>query len=681
MGSVLSGTGMQPRAQSPAPAVPSAEDDLIPLATGLETIARGPMHEAFAEPLVDFRSQQPLQVTGSLPAAVNERPGLIQPPADQRSAEWLPGYWGLEEPIESSGRGFDSASDLQWCWVSGTYRYAPPGRRWVAGSWQLQNGISRWTPGYWIDETAPIAFLPPPPALVNETPSAAPSTNHFWVPGQWIPRGGQYRWRPGYYVAAQRDWVWVPAHYVPDPRGYVYISGYWDYRLEDRGLLYCPVRVRPTYQISQIYQPAVPINVGVALVNLFVQPGYQHYYYGNYYGDQYSNVGLVPWAGYSSGGRYANYGGGGRYGYGPGYYDPLAVYYGVNQPAYFNQLSGIRRGVRRNPALQPGIAVGNRRSDLIRNGLIIAGAVTLIDAVSDGRRRDSDIRRLQQQQQSLQDYVSRLQQQSQESLGKPLAQVLGSDVDLTVDAMTQVDVSNRQSGQPTASITAEGDDEVRGSATVGTTLPPDRTSLPQSPQSPMTPPDNPIGSNVLAGDAPGPPSPASPSPTAEPVDLTPTPSPTSPAPVPETPMPTPESPMPSPAAPSPPPVAPNPQPVAPSPQPVAPSPQPVAPSPSPVAPSPSPVAPSPQPVAPSPQPVAPSPSPVAPSPQPVAPSPQPVAPSPQPVAPSPQPVAPSSPSPAVPSPPPTAPAPSPAPAEPSPVAPGPLPEAPELPGI
>ena len=362
------------------PAAPGAEDDLLPMPRGIETITRGPMHEGFAEPLSDALTISPVRVAVAPPRPINEQPPARQQLADSPAVSWLPGYWGIET-IDQSGP--------QWCWVSGTHRRSPPGRRWDPGRWELTGGEHQWSPGVWMATDAAVQYLPPPPTMPRETIPPAPSPNHFWVPGQAIWKDGQYRWRPGYHARAQQDWVWVPAHYVPRPRGYVYVSGYWDYRLEDRGVLYAPVRVDPTYQITEIYIPMLPVNPQAALVNLFVQPGYCHYYYGDYY--QTSPAwSPQPWSAYRGGPNAFGPG----YGYQSGIYDPLAVYYGTTQPNRLGQLVGLRRGLVANPGLRPTLLAGNRRSDLIRTGLLIGGTALLIDAITDDdddrdrRRRD-----------------------------------------------------------------------------------------------------------------------------------------------------------------------------------------------------------------------------------------------------------------------------------------------------
>jgi hypothetical protein len=67
--------------------------------------------------------------------------------------------------------------------------------------------------------------------------------------------------------------------------------------------------------------PKIVINASVLTNNLFVRPAYSHYYFGDYYGDTYTKLGIQPWFAWheSTGG-----------------YDPIFVYerwhWGRNNP-------------------------------------------------------------------------------------------------------------------------------------------------------------------------------------------------------------------------------------------------------------------------------------------------------------------------------------------------------------
>jgi hypothetical protein len=80
------------------------------------------------------------------------------------------------------------------------------------------------------------------------------------------------------------------------PRGYVFVDGYWDYSIARRGVLFAPVYFRsPVYtQRSYSYSPRTAISLSVLASHLFVRPSYQHYYFGDYYGTNYSTAGYYP---------------------------------------------------------------------------------------------------------------------------------------------------------------------------------------------------------------------------------------------------------------------------------------------------------------------------------------------------------------------------------------------------
>src|SRR5437763_31716 len=76
----------------------------------------------------------------------------------------------------------------------------------------------------------------------------APDDNASYIPGSWVYRDTRWLWRPGYWTSFQLGRVWNPAHYLWTPGGYVFVDGYWDYPLEDRGLIFAPVVFRqPLY--------------------------------------------------------------------------------------------------------------------------------------------------------------------------------------------------------------------------------------------------------------------------------------------------------------------------------------------------------------------------------------------------------------------------------------------------
>lgn len=255
-------------AQPPVRSLQSVEEGDV------EHLLRGPIHEAFAEP-VNFDPQPGLVVPKTPPAPVEELPPALKPSAD---AIWIPGYWAWDDERED------------FIWISGIYRVPPPDRRWVPGYWQDVADGHQWTAGFWAPaENDQVEYLPEPPESLERGPSSpAPSDEYFWVNGCWEYRDGRYAWRSGYWAPGHDQWVWVPAHYVWTPRGCVFVPGYWDLQLVDRGMCFAPVCFRnPVYLRSGYYHSAHRVlDLARLSLHLFVRPQYCHYYFGDWYGPQ-----------------------------------------------------------------------------------------------------------------------------------------------------------------------------------------------------------------------------------------------------------------------------------------------------------------------------------------------------------------------------------------------------------
>jgi hypothetical protein len=278
----------------PAPPAPPVYEESIaptpytPLATytppepqvAPEVLTRGPVHEAFAAPVV-YGSEPGVIVSVQPPAPVEE----VTPAEMPAGALWIPGYWSWD----------DDRTDFLW--ISGIWRVPPPNCSWVPGYWfQVQNGY-QWSPGFWLaGQPQQITYLPPaPPPVETEPIGVAPSIDDVWVPGCYIWQSPRYSWRPGFWMAGRAGWVWVPAHYVVTPRGCVFIDGYWDYVIERRGLLFAPVYFGHHGSRRLHYTPTVVIDIGGLMVHLWSRPSYRHYYFGDYYEARYSSFGIYPW--------------------------------------------------------------------------------------------------------------------------------------------------------------------------------------------------------------------------------------------------------------------------------------------------------------------------------------------------------------------------------------------------
>ena len=246
---------------------------------------RGPVHEAFAEPISFDPEPGPL-APAAPPPPIDEFPPEYRPAG--YNVQWIPGYWAWDDDYND------------FIWISGIWRDVPPGREWIAGYWIRSDGGFRWIPGFWSSANAnQTLYLPEPPASVETgiMHATAPSPNHIWVGGTWVWQGNGYAWRPGHWVLGQPDWIWVPAHYVWTPRGYIFVDGYWDYDIENRGVLFAPARFeasiyrRPNFR----YSPSIVIDIARLTDHLFLRPKHYHYYFGDYYDERYVNRGFRPW--------------------------------------------------------------------------------------------------------------------------------------------------------------------------------------------------------------------------------------------------------------------------------------------------------------------------------------------------------------------------------------------------
>jgi hypothetical protein len=253
----------------------------------------GPIHEAFAQPF-DVKPGPGPMVAKEPPPLLPEDPPSQKP--DMDNVQWIPGYWAWD------------AQKQDYLWVSGTYRVPPQDRTYVPGYWQRADDGWRWVSGYWSGPKEGVPYTPEPPAALDAAgPSMQqPNDNSIYIPGAWVWRDDRFVWRPGYYAAAQLGRVWVPPHYVWTPSGYIFVDGYWDYPLEDRGLIFPPVYfAQPLWNDPNWrYQPNSVLDFGSFYDSAFVYGN--GFVFGNYYG----RPGYNPWY------------------HGRGRYDPLFTYYG-----------------------------------------------------------------------------------------------------------------------------------------------------------------------------------------------------------------------------------------------------------------------------------------------------------------------------------------------------------------
>ncbi|MBE3097601.1 MAG: YXWGXW repeat-containing protein [Planctomycetes bacterium] len=270
-----------------------------PPAMEVEVLTRGPIHEAFAQPVI-FDEGAGFVITRRPPAPLDEIVPDERPQGNH--IVWIPGYWSWDTDRND------------FIWVSGCWRAVPPNNSWVPGYWAEARGGYQWIAGFWTAaDTEEIEYLPAPPATLEQGPQGTDYPDSIWIPGCWVRHQGRYAWRPGFWEQARPNWVWVPAHYVYSPRGWVYVDGYWDYPLDRRGVAFLPVYCSPRLygRADFRYSPEIVLDLGILTLELFSSPQRHHYYFGDYYGPEYSREGFHPW--YEARDRH-------------GWYDPIYVH-------------------------------------------------------------------------------------------------------------------------------------------------------------------------------------------------------------------------------------------------------------------------------------------------------------------------------------------------------------------
>ena len=153
---------------------------------GLEVLTRGPIHEAFAQPVI-LDEGVGFRITHRPPAPMEEIAPEDRPEGSH--ILWIPGYWSWD------------GDRNDFIWVSGCWRAVPPKTSWVPGYWAEVRGGYEWIAGFWDTADAEeIEYLPAPPASLEEGPQGAPRSAEFiWIPGCWVRHEGHYAWRPGFW--------------------------------------------------------------------------------------------------------------------------------------------------------------------------------------------------------------------------------------------------------------------------------------------------------------------------------------------------------------------------------------------------------------------------------------------------------------------------------------------------
>ena len=381
-------------------AIDPAQGDPLVDESGVEYLTHGPLHESYAEPYAADPKPTPV-VPKEPPPPVKELPPTLRPESDKST--WIPGYWDWDEELGD------------YLWISGVWREVPPQRRWVPGYWEPAEDGYRRVAGFWANEqAATVDYLPPPPESLEQGPaSPAPGDNYFYVPGNWNYQTSQYQWTPGFWARCQPNWVWIPNQYVWTPRGCIFRSGYWDYRLQRRGVLFTPVYYRsPIYlRANYWYRPRYVINSGLGLLaNLFVNPRYGRYYFGDYYGVGYGTS-FYPWISY-----YQR----------PRLYDPLYSYYGIrslhDREPSLDRIARQHQQIRQHQELRPPRTYAGQLAPAGQRGGPPTGKgnreraemANLANPLEDYARRNSDDIRFRRISDTQASSLGRFAEQSQE---------------------------------------------------------------------------------------------------------------------------------------------------------------------------------------------------------------------------------------------------------------------------
>lgn len=272
-----------PAKAQPAQARDADAPPALPAEEQPEVLTRGPVHEAFAQP-VDLEAQQGVIAPTQPPENIEEEPPAERPQGD--NYVWVPGYWAWDQDRKG------------YIWISACWRAAPANMSWVPGYWSQAEGGWEWVAGFWTSaDQKEIEYLPAPPELTDvAAPSEPTSPDQIWVPPCNYWSGGHYVLRRGYWLPAHEGWVWVPSHYVWTPRGYVFCEGHWDRTLERRGVLFAPVYIQPRVytRVGFRFSPSIVVDTAVLSDSFFACPRYSHYYFGDYYDPSYVQIGIYP---------------------------------------------------------------------------------------------------------------------------------------------------------------------------------------------------------------------------------------------------------------------------------------------------------------------------------------------------------------------------------------------------
>jgi hypothetical protein len=325
--------------------------------TGIEVLARAPVHDAFAQ-TPDAPPMPGPVVPKQPPPPVPEEPPEFQPQGT--NTQWIGGYWAWD------------ADKNDYIWISGVYRDPPDGRKFVPGYWEQTSDGWRWVSGFWAPgDQQELPYVPQPPASLDNGPTVPPpGQDYSYVPGYWMFKEARFVWRPGYYAQCQPGFVWIRPHYVWTPGGCIFVSGYWDYPPDCCGLLFAPVYFsQPLWTTpGWRWRPHYVIGHGPLLNAFFIDTRLGAYRFGDYYGTAYQQRGIQPW-----------------HTYGAKRFDPLYGYYrwqNKNNNGWANGLAQLYDGRLSGKLARPAITLGQQTALLQKGNVQGANNLTFVQPVT-----------------------------------------------------------------------------------------------------------------------------------------------------------------------------------------------------------------------------------------------------------------------------------------------------------
>jgi hypothetical protein len=182
---------------------------ILPFAAAVASATLGAATLASAQARVDLR------INVAPPLARVETP----PPPPSPEHYWVPGHWQWERN--------------EHVWVGGHWEAARAGQAFIRPYWMREGNAWVFHSGHWINVAPPPEFVgvrvnsAPPLPRVEAIP-AAPSVEHFWVPGHWRWQGGgRFVWVAGYWERHRVGAVWIPAHWIHSGPVWEFVGGHW----------------------------------------------------------------------------------------------------------------------------------------------------------------------------------------------------------------------------------------------------------------------------------------------------------------------------------------------------------------------------------------------------------------------------------------------------------------------